>query len=105
MRIRESFVNLTKGYRLGDPEWYEPYTDDRGELFRAMRHEYGRCTGRIYVDVPQGDASASPGVAAPAADRQAYVTETVGWVFEKRCAYEDAPDEHYIQEVWVEVQP
>jgi hypothetical protein len=102
MRIRETWIDATREAGIGESGWYEPYTDDRGELFRAMQREYGGCVSKVYREVPQGDASANPGVAAPAADRQAIVTETGGWVFSKRQQYTDS-NATYVAETWVEV--
>jgi len=80
---QEEYVNATKGYRCGNSDVYETFTDNRGELYRAMVKEYGRCVSKIYVDVA--------GKAKP-----------VGWCFVKRRKYEDC-DETYLQEVWVTV--
>jgi hypothetical protein len=77
-------------YRLGETEWYESFTDDRGELFRSCREEYGGCTGKIHVDIAMGDGT--------------YDTRDVGWVFEKRMKYEDC-DETYLRQVWCEISP
>lgn len=79
--ICESFVNATEGHRFGDSEVYETFTGDSGELFRFLRREYGRCTGKVHVDTEDG-------------------TKAVGWVFESRLKYEDV-DETYLREVWV----
>lgn len=89
MLIRETFTNETKGYNYGSSDPYEPYTNNRGELFRAMQREYGRCTSRIYID-----RLGSPPIA-------------IGWYFQKRVRYEDAhsnkPDNYFIRGVWVEI--
>lgn len=79
MLIQESYINQTAGYRFGDSEPYEPYTDNIKELFQSMQREYGRCTGKIYID-----PDATP----------------IGWVFEKKLQYEDTK-EFYTREVWV----
>lgn len=81
--VQESYVNRDKGYAFGESDVYETWTDDKGELYRAMLHEYGRCEGRVYVDTDAG-------------------TRPVGWVFVKRDRYEDS-DETYLREVWVTV--
>lgn len=87
MYISETFVNETKGYRFGETGPFEAWTDDKGKLFRSLRQEYGRCTGRVYVDT---DGKTKP----------------VGWVFEKRMKYEDArgndrEQDYYTRSVWV----
>lgn len=83
--VSETFVNETEGYRFGETEPYEPYTDNIGRLFRDMQKEYGRCTGAVYVDRPNGAA------------------RKIGWVFQKNMTYEGArdPRETYTREVWV----
>lgn len=88
--VSEEMVNVTKGYRYGGSEPYEPYTDDIGELFRAMRREYGACQSSVYVDSVDGGAP-----------------KRVGWVFVKRVKYDDAKSDWprekrtYLREVWV----
>jgi hypothetical protein len=83
--IDETYINRDRGYRFGETGVYETFTDNRGKLFRSLQKEYGRCTSKVYVDGPP--------------------TRAVGWVFEKKCRYEDArgnaPDDFYTREVWV----
>ena len=86
IKIRESFVNATKGYRYGDDGWYKPFTDNLGELYRSLQREYGRCIGRVYIDM-RADGKAGP--------------VPVGWVFVQRRSYDDSP-ETYLRETWVE---
>jgi hypothetical protein len=87
LRVSESFVNATEGYRFGDSEVYEPYTDNVAQLFRSMQKEYGRCESAVYVDTPNG-------------------AQRIGWVFSKRMEYEDSgrygrKRQFYTREVWV----
>jgi hypothetical protein len=94
LEIRETYVNATKEHGIGDSGWYEPWASDRGELFRSLQKEYGRCVSRMYRDIPGG----SPPVIA------------VGWVFQGNDEYEDARPSWtkerrtYLREVWVEVR-
>jgi hypothetical protein len=87
MKICESHINATKGYRFGDDYVYDVsdmYMGEDatvGELFRSFQKEFGRCTSKVYVDTPDG-------------------AKPVGWVFVKREKYEDV-NEHYIHETWV----
>ena len=81
MYITEFYENATAGYGLGDSPLYDAETDDRGTVFRACQKEHGRCTGYVYADCGDGP-------------------KRTGWVFEKKCKYEDA-NEYYIQRVWV----
>ncbi len=75
--------NRTKGCRNGDSDVYKTFTDSYGELYRAMMREYGRCTGKVYIDTKTG-------------------ARAIGWVFMKRQTYDDC-NETYILETWVTV--
>jgi hypothetical protein len=109
LEIKEPYVNATENCLIGDSGWYEPYTGDRGKLFRSLQREYGRCTSRMYRDVKVTDAGL-PGL-GPLFTRPVRETWTViaiGWVFSKRDRYADArgsaPSDHYVRDVWVEVR-
>lgn len=79
---QETYVDATRNAGCGESDVHETFADRPGELFRFMRREYGRCTGRVYVDLP-----GRPAV-------------PVGWIFQARVRYEDC-DETYLREVWV----
>lgn len=81
MKIKEVWINQTKDYSYGDSGYYEPFTDDKRKLFKALSKEYGRCASKVYVDTKEG-------------------TKAVGWVFEKSMKYTDC-NKKYIQETWV----
>ena len=68
-------------YRSGESDWYEPYTDKPGDLFRSLRKEYGLCAGRMYRDY-NGQQIAC------------------GWVFRKKKRAEDGAV--YTLETWVQ---
>jgi hypothetical protein len=85
--MREQWVNRTEGHLIGDSDWYEAYTDDEGELFRDLQKEYGRCTGKVYID-PVGD---------PVHPKE------VGWVFLKKVKYDDV-DKYFLRETWVDMK-
>jgi hypothetical protein len=77
-------VNATEHHRIwcsGDVGPEDTHCDTPGEVYRECVKEYGRCTGRMYVDTD----------GAPKA---------VGWVFVKREKYQDC-DDTYLQETWV----
>ncbi len=78
--VQEEYVNQTENCIHGSTDVYETYHTTRGDLFRAMQKEYGRCQSTMYV----GDG------------------QPVGWVFLKRVRYTDT-DETYLQETWVSV--
>ncbi len=82
MLISETFINRTEGYRFGESEPYEPFTDRPGEIYRFCQGEYGRCVGKVYIDTTDGGARA------------------IGWIFVGRAKYEDT-QEPYLREVWV----
>lgn len=88
MLIRETFVNKTKNHTFSKTDWYEPFTSDRGKLFRELQREYGRCGSKMYVDTPAGP-------------------KQTGWVFENKMEYTDyrgRGDRYYVREVWVHVK-
>ena len=82
--IRVSIVNRTKGYRFYDGEFERTHYDTPSEVYKSMQEKYGRCTGYVYVDTPEGEA------------------QRIGWVFVKRERYDDC-DETFLQETWVSV--
>ena len=82
MLISETYINATEGFQYGSADPYEPFTDDIGELFRALSREYGRCTSKVYINGPDGNAQA------------------IGWVFQKRIQYEDCT-KTYLAERWI----
>lgn len=81
--IQETYINESEGHMIGESDVYETYTDHRGELFRDLQREYGRCISKVYMDTPDGPP------------------KTIGWVFSKTLGYEDAPERKYVREVWV----
>lgn len=85
--IKEDYIvhqDNGRSYRMEGTPIYEAYTDSVGELFRSLMDEFGRCTGKMYVDSKNSQLQ-------------------VGWVFEKRRCYEDEPSESYLAETWVTV--
>ncbi len=84
--VTEAFVNATEGYRYGGETFpvegtvFEDMT--AGDAYRWLMREYGRCTGKVYVDRAGG-----PPVHC-------------GWCFEARTRYEDS-DDTYLRETWV----
>ena len=105
MYVSEAHINLTEGYQLGDEGPYDAGDLTIGELFHNCRAEYGRCTGRVYIDSSSGKA------------------HPIGWVFLKKRLYENAkghydgrynlwyaesrpplvygPEDYYLHECWV----
>ncbi len=82
--IEENWIDRTRNCGLGDSDIYESFTDNRGELYRAMQREYGRCVGKVRIDRTDG------------------TTQEIGWVFRQRARYEDTR-EFYLRETWVTV--
>lgn len=79
--IEESWVDKTRGLRVGDSGIYETFTSDKGELYRSLQREYGRCISKVHIDTDNR-------------------VKSIGWVFEKKQKYDDV-NEYYIQETWV----
>ena len=86
--VQEEFVDATQHVRCGESGVYETGHDTVGGLYRALRQEWGRCTGKVYVD-------------RTCPERGPYA-QAIGWVFIKRVCYEDAK-ETYLREVWATV--
>lgn len=80
--INNSDDELERRVGLGESDVYETFTDDRGELYRAMRKQFGRCTSKVY----HGETD----------------PKEIGWIFVKRQKYQDSR-ETYLQETWVTV--
>ena len=80
----ENRINRTRGWRYGDSGVYETSYETTGALYRAMRKEYGRCTGRVMIDDKGGRS------------------KPIGWVFLKRDRYDDCNDT-FLSETWVTV--
>ena len=80
--IEETWINRDsgdlKGLCMGESGVYETRFDNRGELFKSLQREHGKCTSRVYHD-----------------DHGA-----IGWVFEKKSRYEDTLEE-FLLETWV----
>lgn len=81
MFVREEWTEVSErgNIYLGDSAVYEAFTDDVGVLFTSLQKEYGRCTGKIYVDPDN---------------------KQVGWIFEKHKQYDDSNDTFLLQ-TWV----
>lgn len=75
MYVLEIHVNATEEMRIGESEPYEAWTDDVGRLFKGLQKEYGRCTGKVYVESSIDGAS-----------------NHIGWVFSKLKSYSDSTD-------------
>lgn len=85
--VTETYVNETEGYSYGEDTYpiagtvFEDMTP--GDAYRWLVREYGRCTGRVYIDSPGGPVHC-------------------GWAFERRERYEDTrTNETYLRAVWV----
>lgn len=88
LEIREIFINKDMHARYGDSGWYECWQDKRGDLYRALVKEYGRCIGSAYINHPI----------------EANIHIKVGWVFLSRVPYEGRGVGTYLRETWVEVR-
>ncbi len=71
-------------YGLGSSDVYETGIETKGELYRTMMREHGRCTGKVYVDTKDGK------------------TKHIGWVFLRRKKYDDC-NKTFLAETWVTV--
>lgn len=81
-----------RSYRLGEDVCNDTWIETSGELYRLSLREHGRCIGRVYVD---------RNVPNPNGEGTVQVTDAIGWVFQKRRPYEDAPRKTYLHETWI----
>ncbi len=90
--ITEKYINRNKGHIYSNVDWHETQFDD--SQLRDLLKSFSKTLGRVrsmWRDKPSGGR------------------HQVGWVFEKRVEYEDAPktkparERTYLREVWVEV--
>jgi hypothetical protein len=86
--IEVTLTNEDKGHQFS--HYVEPLADTwmgedatMGELYRAMRDEYGRCMSKVYRDDPEHGEPLH-----------------IGWFFESRQRYEDT-GEPYLRGAWV----
>jgi hypothetical protein len=80
--VSEAFVDRERDIRFGETDPYESFTADPGRLFKSCQREYGRCTGKVYIDTKNGKAMA------------------IGWVFLGKDKYQDC-NRSYLREVWI----
>jgi hypothetical protein len=92
--VRETLLDRTGNYIFSDGDWWQTGDNTLGTIFKAFQREYGRCTGKMYIDRPKRfDGPSTP--------------LQIGWIFESKQRFEDArsyrPEDYYIREAWVEV--
>lgn len=83
--VEEDYFEVDKDgkrWGLGNSEPYESYFVKEGEAYKSLVREFGRCTGKVFID---RDGK----------------RKQVGWIFVKRKPYEDDRSKTYLQEVWV----
>lgn len=84
MKVEVTMTNKTENYIIFEKiqEWDNGRCETPAEVYRAALREYGRCVSKMYIDSKGGKA------------------RHIGWVFERKCYYEDTR-ESYIQETWI----
>lgn len=80
---QETWLDQERNCMIGESEVYETFTSDRGELYRSLIREYGRCIGRVYDELNNKH-------------------KPIGWVFLKRKKYDDC-NETFLAETWVTI--
>jgi len=89
MQVHVTLINTDERVRFSD--YVDPYVGGEmsvGDIYRAMRTEFGRCTGKMYRDIKNDDGT--------------WRVAHVGWVFLARDKYSDT-NETYLREAWVEL--
>lgn len=74
MYLQETTIHVGENYIINETPVYEAFTDDIGALFKSCQKDFGRCTGKVYVETGGGKGHA------------------VGWIFMKREQYTDCKD-------------
>jgi hypothetical protein len=97
--VEEIYLDADAQVGIGESGVYETKYDSLGELYRALQAEFGRCTGKMYVDVKENDTILDSCGVWPVKN---HVVQR-GWVFLARCPYDDVPTKTYLREVWVTV--
>jgi hypothetical protein len=87
--IEESLTNEERNCLTYKSEVYESSWDTIKSLFKSLQKEYGRCTGKIYIDIDNGGLVG-------------ITTMSVGWVFAKKVKYSDCK-EYFTQNAWITV--
>ena len=49
--VKESYIDRTRDACYGETDVYETAYANLGDLYRALAKEYGRCTGKVHVDL------------------------------------------------------
>lgn len=73
--IEISAVNATKRYRMYDNIFEESICDNKKDLYKALLKEYGRCTGKMFIDDKNGNPV------------------QIGWVFVPGNIFEDSKEQ------------
>lgn len=94
LQISEVYVNDTEHCGIGESGWYEPFTSDRGKLYRSLVKEYGKAS-KMYLD------RKVPVDTDPTLPAYRLIAEPCGWVFTKRVAYDDDKAKTFLRSVWV----
>src|SRR5580765_6955304 len=90
MRIREVYVNETTDTRFGDSGWYEPWTEDKGKLFRSYQQEFGGCASTEYRNARLSREGTTVAVGVTAVSPAGWRIDPCVWVFARRERCEDA---------------
>lgn len=94
IEIKDKNLDTEKRTIYSEGPVYESAHETISSLFLALQREYGKCVSKQYRDVT---VDGKP------------VVKQIGWVFEKRTAYEDSwlikkgQPKTFLQETWIEV--
>ena len=67
---------------IGSEEPFEPCTDNLKDLFKSLQKEHGRCTSKMYIDLPNGKV------------------KHIGYCFKKKIKYDDFK-EYFNRIAWI----
>ena len=83
--LESTYLNATRGNLIGEESLplEDSVIDTVTDIYHFGLGQFGRCTGKVYVDAPSG-------------------AKHVGYVFQGLDKYEDS-DETYLREVWISI--
>ena len=87
LRVSKVQVEGERKYSLGESETFDsifPKLFSKKAMLKELMREYGHCIGKMFVGEPPSQ-------------------KHIGYVFQKRLAFEDSPKDTYLCETWVEV--
>ncbi len=86
-QIKTTWYNKIENCIIGEEsiDIDDTIIDNMSDLYKSGLREFGRCTSKIYIDLPDG------------------TVKHTGYTFEKRAKYDDC-NKYYLQETWLTIE-